>query len=174
MPEPTAPSTPDAVKELLAAQQQLLRAIEFDVAHGVSANQIARSCAPIASRPVVLDFIQVLERHAAIRAQLQAAGLDRYVATRLVGQFGHDRRRIEMTLGLDPAELDLDEPEALFARINSALGKIGIIARQDYTPVGHRRRANAAELGITVNPAPDPDAASAAFLDGQEFELIPA
>ncbi len=167
----TDPATPDAVRDLLAAQQRLLEAIEFDTAHGVSAETIASFSHAVVSRPLVQEFVRAIKCRAGALAALRSANLDRYVAVHIVGAFGRERRRVVMTLGLDPAELDVD-PQSLLGRIADALAMVGIaMHRKGYEIVGHRRRAAAEALGLTVPPDDTRVDDASAFVDGDEFDL---
>lgn len=165
-------ATPQAVDDLRDATARLREAIEIDLGQGVGANELARLCHPVLSRPVVLDYVRAVERRAAALACLADVGLSRYVSVHIFGTFGRERRRVVLTLGLDPAEL-AEDPRSLWSRIVRALMSAGIAAVRDADHVpGTRRRAAAKSLGLNIGG--DTTADGDAFADGDEFELVSA
>ncbi|MGM1058961.1 hypothetical protein [Saccharothrix sp. Mg75] len=118
-------ATPQAVQDFINARDALFRAIDFDHARGVGANEIARAAASAISRPTVLSYLAATRLHTDARDALRAAGLEGPFGIEITGRFGRESRIVLLVLACDPDEIEQD-PDTLVARAADALRDAGI------------------------------------------------
>ncbi|MFD7656807.1 hypothetical protein ACFV4N_22790 [Actinosynnema sp. NPDC059797] len=113
-------ATPQAVKEFINARRALFRAIDFDHARDVSADEIAHMASTAMSRPIVLSYLAAKNLHTDARNALRTAKLEGPFGVEITGKIGCGSRTVQLTLAYDPREID-QEPENLVTRAVDAL-----------------------------------------------------
>ncbi|MEU4806902.1 hypothetical protein [Actinosynnema sp. NPDC023587] len=113
-------ATPQAVRDFIDARNALFRAIDFDHAQGISANEIARVATPAISRPIVLSYLTAKQLHTDARNALRTAGLEGPFGIGITGQVGRGSRTVHLVLAYDPQEID-QQPDTLVTQVTDTL-----------------------------------------------------
>ncbi|KOX33950.1 hypothetical protein ADK67_04880 [Saccharothrix sp. NRRL B-16348] len=121
-------ATPQAVRDFIDARNALFRAIDFDHARGVSANEIARMATPAISRPIVLSYLTAKQLHTDALNALRTARLEGPFGIAITGQIGRGSRTVHLALTYDPQEIE-EKPDTLVTRATDALRAAGIDIR---------------------------------------------
>lgn len=136
--------TPDAVRDFLAARDNLFRAFQADHRNGVSGNRIAEMAAGTFSRPVLQDYFATLKLRDDALDALKKANLVGVVDVGVTGPVGQGSREVYALLARDPAEFSSP------AQLTELVGRsLEVLAAAGVTVLHYTNRAAVAAALVT-------------------------